>query len=198
MHKELITEITKFKDGRVWETKKCRMNAEDRYLRYDIWSQVALNLYSVSMLALSVITVYRPDDSFDLYNLILSILLLGVTLIVSCLKLKEAANDYKTSYTRIILIEDKLEYLINCIRDEIHLSDPHKEYLDIRNDYQRVIEQTSNHKIIDFHKMKKNTNKLKGHSMFVYNLKMVLEYLIFGLILLFPLLLIIYKLKGLY
>lgn len=194
-HKDLYGKIEKFIHDRVWETKKTRMNSEERYLRYNFFSEVILNEYSVCMLALSVITLSKADARFDLLNLVLSILLLGVTLIVTCLRFKETANEYKNSYTQLILIEDQLENLLLKIKEQYLEEDPYDSFLNIKNNYQTILSNTPNHKYIDYLRMKKNSdeNKLDTKQTLYYYSRIILGSIVMTGIIILPLALIVYK-----
>lgn len=189
---QLQNDIKNFMYNKTWTTKKSRMNSEERYLKYDIRSLILLNWYSVCMLALSVVTVYKTNGNFDLYNLVLSILLLGVTLIVTLLKFKQTANEYKVSYTKIILIENRLEDLMYRLRDDIKIDNPYEVFFAIKNDYEEILKDTPNHKYIDYEKISIGNNKV--YKKIIYYSKKILLDSIYIMTLLFPLILILFKL----
>jgi hypothetical protein len=196
-YEELYKEVKDFLDIKVWKTKKSRMNSEDRYLKYNFLSEVILNEYSVCMLALSVITLSQKDAKFDLLNLVLSILLLGVTLIVTCFRFKETANEYKNSYTQILLIEDQLNDLLLRINNQcLKEIDPYESFMNIKRNYQDILSNTPNHKYIDFLLMKKNSkkDKLEKKQNIYYHFRIVFGSFILIIIFLIPLSLIFYKL----
>ncbi|MBC1604416.1 SLATT domain-containing protein [Listeria rocourtiae] len=149
---ELLKEVRTFNERRVYITRKARMNAEERYLQYYDYTQIVLNVSSVSMIALSVLTLVVPNQNFDILNLIISIYLLGVTLIMTGFRPKERADEHKHSYIKITLVEVKLENLCSCLRDRIidPETDVYQLFADIKKEYVDVLSNTVNHKNIDY------------------------------------------------
>lgn len=190
----LLNEIAKFKNNKVWKTKKCRMNAEERYLKYNTRSSIVLNEYTVSMITLSVITTYKPDDIINLLNLVLSILLLGVTLTVTFLKFKETAEEYKISYTNIILIEDELDNLSIRLQDNHYPSDPYEKFSEIKISYEKVLKETPNHKYIDYLKNEKRNSDLYWQQKLYYYSRIIFGEISFCIIFILPIGIIVYKL----
>ncbi|MBC1976343.1 SLATT domain-containing protein [Listeria booriae] len=188
---ELLSEIEDFKERRVYITKKARMNAEERYLQYYDYTQIVLTVASVSMIALSVLTLIAPNQNFDTWNLIISIYLLGITLIITGFKLKERADEHKNSYIKITLVEVKIETLYSSLRDgEIdEESDAYQLFADIKNEYVDVLSNTVNHKNIDYLKASK---KSFGDSIKVL-IRESLRKLLFGMCVIFPVSIVIIK-----
>ncbi|HAM2092749.1 TPA: SLATT domain-containing protein [Listeria monocytogenes] len=156
----LLEEIERYRNERVYKTRKARINAEDRYLQYNDYSHIVLNISSISMIALSVLTLAVSNKNFDVLNLIISIYLLGVTLIVTGFNFKGKADEHKISYIEITKVEAKLDRLYSTLRDEkLPLrSNAYAMYIEIKNEYIDILEKTLNHKNIDYEKAMNNSN----------------------------------------
>jgi len=191
-------EIHSFSYDKVWITKKVRMNSENRLNKLDSLSQFLLNWYSISTLALSVVTLIFPDQKFDILNLIISIFLMGITLIVTSAKLKDRANEFKISYIQITVIEEDLKNLeLQCelFIDESTYKDIFSDFIKIKKKYISILDSTPNQEQIDYDKYLYSSNKLDNFRKVSYLFKNVLFYLLIFSLSLIPLLLIYIKMK---
>ncbi len=148
---KLVKEINDFANNRMWITKKSRMNAESRYLSYDFHSLVILNLCSAILLITTILTAMRDNAFLTITNIILSILLLVASLIIACLKFKNQADDYKTSYIKIDALYMRCKALINKLElEEVSISEANNEFFAIMQQYNDILSTTNNHKTIDY------------------------------------------------
>lgn len=187
-------EIQKFRDNRVWTTKKVRMIAEERMNRNNLNSIILVNYYTFFILCYSIIGLkYGSSDILSIASVIISIGLFGVSLFVSLYGYREKALAYKQSHLELDKIESKLGILI--LDEGIEHNDLLKTLDKYKMEYNEVISKTENHSNLDFLKFKVNSNnsskKEKFNYYFLYKTPLILFMIvvyacpIIGIILIF-------------
>ncbi|MEK4172166.1 SLATT domain-containing protein [Lysinibacillus sp. FSL L8-0312] len=187
-------EIEKFRDNRVWTTKKVRMIAEERMNRNNLNSIILVNYYTFFILCYSIIGLkYGSSDILSIASVIISIGLFGVSLFVSLYGYREKALAYKQSHLELDKIESKLGILI--LDEGIEHNDLLKTFDKYKMEYNEVISKTENHSNLDFLKFKVNSNnsskKEKFNYYFLYKIPLILFMIvvyacpIIGIILIF-------------
>nr|WP_256092672.1 SLATT domain-containing protein [Staphylococcus equorum] len=152
--------MEKYKDDKVWITKKARMNAEARYLKYNNRAVIFLNIYSAELIIISILSLIFNSELNSLISIFLSIAIMAVSVILASMDFKEQANHHKKSYLELMKIEEELANLeLDCSKknhDEIV-----NKYIEIKKNYIKILESTPNHKDIDYKKVREERD-LKG------------------------------------
>lgn len=129
--------MDKFSD-KIWWTKKARIKAERRLLRFDFFLQLLLVWYSFLLVAYSIFSLVNPANvnSESAVMISLSVLVLVMTLFISSMGLKSRAMLIKQCYEQLSVIYTRSRV--------VH--DP--EELDV--EYQKVLSISENHSDYDF------------------------------------------------
>ena len=139
---DIIEEIKKFADNRIWMTKKTRMESEARLKRNHILSNIIINYYTFAVLAFSIWSLALDPESYvskyvTLMTVISSVGLFGVTLLISSLGYRERALQFKESYLKLDSLESEFKHLSRSayqlskeeVIDRFHILE--KKYFDI-------------------------------------------------------------------
>lgn len=146
---DIKVEIKKFRDDRVYITKKTRMNSEERMNFNNFHSIIILNLYTFVLLCYSILSLISSVE-VDLSNmsLIVSLGVFGASLFVSLYGFREKALAYKMSHLELAKIESKLDILLlDNFSDEKELL---KAFEICYQEYNHVISKTENHHSFDY------------------------------------------------
>lgn len=129
---------------RIWLTKKCRMEAESRFNRYDNFSKFLITYYSAFILILSLYDIINTTVEYNISIVSASMLILIVSLIITSMRFKERSLAHKQCYIK--LDELQQEIAKNENDDQIE-SEVFKKYNDVLN-------LTENHSEYDYFKVK--------------------------------------------
>lgn len=146
---EIKLEIKKYRDTRVYVTKKIRMGAEARMNRNNMHSIIILNLYTFTLLIYSILALQYPSSNWiPPVSLIISVGLFGASLFISLYGYREKALAYKMSYLSLTELETNLDslYLNDTLDSQRLLS----QFDSIKNKYNEVLSKTENHHDIDY------------------------------------------------
>lgn len=143
-------EIKRFKDNKVWITKKSRMNAEQRVNRNDLNTQIIINYYTFWVLAASIWSLKEDNININILTVIMSVGLFGISIFINSMNYKEKALKYKDSYHRLSHLESQLQQLLESDRSLNGLKEKLQQY---RNSYNNILELTDNHSCIDYEKV---------------------------------------------
>lgn len=186
---DLKDSIQKYKDGRVWVTKKCRIEAESRMLFFHRYVMVLINYYTFLVLGISIYSLAFSGAVPEMVNIIsvlISIALFGISLYTSAHSYKDKANSYKECYIKLMDIESELESLLLKLNGQNSLM-IESEFKRIKKDYKDIIEKDNNHANIDHLKYLKNQNKLNISSWWKYYSIKTLKMLLIIISFIFPL-----------
>jgi len=148
--------IKRFKDDKVWVTKKCRIEAEARMNRNNYISQIIVNYYTFLVLALSIWAIIdKKSEYISILTVIASVGLFGISIFINSISYGERAYKYKDSYIRISKLENELESLLESDLNEYRLKEKFNE---IRKKYNHILELTENHSEIDYMNVKINSS----------------------------------------
>lgn len=151
--------------NRVWQTKKIRMEAEER--RINLKNQFSLVLNGATILALLIsVTALIPNlilsnNSMTILSIAISIGVMVTSLLITGYSFIENANQFRQSYLNL----DELE---NEIQDEISKTHCDGETVaKLESKYNQIQSETLNHNNMDyvyfkvgqFHNKKKQINK---------------------------------------
>lgn len=195
---ELHVDVKKYRDNRVWVTKKVRMEAEKLRKSLNIKLQILLNYYSVITLILSVLTIKIPDEKLDMWNLIISISLLGITLTITFFNLDQKANEYKNCYLQLASIESDFDDLIYKIKKNTLEDDEiYTEFKNLKKSYTDILSISDNHSDLDYLEFKsKNAGFNLSFSETLKHYSVTWGFNLFYIIfIIFPIIVIIIKLR---
>ena len=177
-NKSIFTEISDFKDNKVWMTKKSRMESEARMKKNDFISQIAITYYTFLAMVVSVYGIVNNDNNLGVLSLVISIGLFGLSLFISAIDFKGKAYGYKEAYTQLSDVENDLENLLHSDNDN-ELYDKFKQ---LKEQYNSIIKLTDNHDTIDFYVVKNREHKdfQLEKTIFLYKAKcLIIEGLVF-------------------
>lgn len=156
----LNEEIKKYRDTRVWVTKKVRMNAEEQMNKNSSFNNFILNYYTFWLLSLSIILLTFSNSGLELFILVASIALFGYSIYASTANFRGKALQYKDSYIQLGYIENKLDHLL--LNASLSYEDKEQQFLHIKNCYIAEMaknENQSKEDFILFNESKKRLNK---------------------------------------
>lgn len=129
---------------RIWLTKKCRMESESRFNRYDSFSKYLITYYSSFILVLSLYSVIENKGEYNFSIISASMLILIISLLITSMRFKERSLSYKQCYI-------KLDELLH----DIEKNDQDKKITcEIYKKYNDVLNLTENHSEYDYYKVK--------------------------------------------
>jgi hypothetical protein len=136
---------------KVWITRGCRFNANDRYIKHASLSNVTLVLMNIYVLAINLFPLtpglkdYFPAEDITIYTVILSVLMLSIGQLISSKDYTLKAMMFHDCGKRLSVIYDEIDLLKNASVN-IELIDLRK----IIKEYNQIIEMyETNHKSID-------------------------------------------------
>lgn len=129
---------------RIWLTKKCRMEAESRFNRYDYFSKFLITYYSAFILILSLYDIIDNNIEYNISIVSASMLILIISLIITSMRFKERSLSYKQCY---IKLDELQQEIAKNEQDDKLASDVFKKYNDVLN-------LTENHSEYDYYKVK--------------------------------------------
>lgn len=198
-NEKLIDIINTFKSDRVWVTKKIRMGSEAVRKKINMHLQILLNYYSVSTLALSVITYKNSDELLDTWNLIISIFLLGITITVTNLNLEHKANEFKKSYILLDQLEAKIDRLVfemEYSSDKMSFELANEKFFDLKEEYSKILNETDNHSNFDLITYKKirQPKTLSHYEYYMHGLTVLIYFVILIITFVLPIYILVNKL----
>lgn len=161
------TEIKNYLDNKVWVTKKIRMNAAERCEHYDRFSKTVLTILSIICTSISALLLSDTLSNTSCYNWInllmtfLSIVLMGLSILVSNDSLQVMADDYKKSYHALESLSVDFENLLDDIQIDETIS-PLKiknRFNDLKSQYNVILNKYKNHTNKDYMKFIKSRSK---------------------------------------
>lgn len=181
------SDIVEYRDNRVWQTKKIRMNAEERMKNNNSFNNFVLNYYTFWLLTTSIFQLVDSNTSQEIYVLIASIAVFGFAIYSSTADYKGKALQYKDSYTQLAHIENELDSLL--LKDFISKEDKEKEFFLIKQHYISELGKHDNQTKKDyilFNKKDRETGKNTSiYKWVIFNLYLYKSVLIFFPVLIF-------------
>jgi len=143
-----LADIAKNLNDRIWFTRIARIYSEKRLLRNGLHSQLLLMFYAVYSIALSVTQLkYKPipDDAADVFGIILSVILFGLTFHMSSRGFPARAQRFKENYTHLQVLSGRLD-VAECQADSTELQ---KVIEYVQAEYSTAIANCENHTTMD-------------------------------------------------
>ncbi|UQW96678.1 SLATT domain-containing protein [Rummeliibacillus sp. G93] len=193
----ILKAMTKFKDNRVWVTKKARMEAEKRMNFNNNVSIVLINYYTFLVLVLSIISLkWELGNILTFVSVLISVALFGVSLYITLYGYKEKALSYKSCYIELTALESELEVLL--LNEKISDEDLLNEYGSLLSRYDKIMDMDDNHADIDFisHLKNQKDKKYMGWMQFKYIFHCTVKYLSISLLYAFPIIGVAFYLLG--
>jgi len=154
---DIVEEIKKFADNRIWMTKKMRMESEARLKRNHILSNIIINYYTFAVLAFSIWSLVLDPESYvskyvTLMTVISSVGLFGVTLLISSLGYRERALQFKESYLKLDSLESEFKHLSRSAY-QLSKEDVIERFHILEKKYFDILALSDNHDPIDTKKL---------------------------------------------
>lgn len=134
---------------KIWETRKVRINTEQRLLRYLNISDWLIPLFSANLIIINLLPNIKNNQYLNIFTISLSILILIASIILNSKQFGVRASNMKAHYIELNKLLFKIE------SDEKNIADYNLEYNTLLN-------QIENHSRIDYLKLaielKKNPN----------------------------------------
>lgn len=192
---DVLDQIKKFADDRIWKTKKTRMEAEARLKFNHLISNLLINYYTFAVLTFSIWALFLDPDSeavryVTLMTLITSVGLFGVTLLISTLGYRERAVQFKDSYIKLDILESEFKQLIRTAY-KLQKEEVIEQFHKLEKKYFDVLTLSDNHDQVDIEKMTID-RKLPGFENMIsgYKWKKWLKRFVIILLFVFPLILV--------
>lgn len=173
---------------KIWLTKKCRMEAENRFNRYDFCSKNLITYYSAFILILSLYDFVDAKVEYTFSIVASSLIILILSLIVTSMRFKERALSYKQCY---IKLNELQEEAVKAESENNSLDDIFRKYNDVLN-------LTENHSEYDYfkvkyyHKSREEYLSLSGKELFKLIVRWVIMFLITLSFVLLPLVIFLF------
>jgi hypothetical protein len=174
--------MTKSKDilDKIWETKKTRINTENRLKRYSKCALWFIPYYSIYIIFISIFPKFESNKQIQVLSIIGSIVILVISIITSLQKYDLCAHKFKIQYLA-------LDSLYNKYKDTKY------DNAKVIKEYSEILSETENHETIDYIRLivsrrKQETTLEKPvlwHFMYLY-LYSIAEVVIATSLLLFP------------
>lgn len=139
---------------KIWTTKGCRFNASSRLTRTSKLSNLSMNMISVYLTAVGLLTVYNIsskiiDDNLLAYLITsLSILALVFNQIESAKDYTLKAKEFHNCGLELSEIYNKLR-IFKTLRENVSIQEKTQFTEEISDKYQKVLEKYENHLSID-------------------------------------------------
>jgi hypothetical protein len=190
MNEKLEKEIKHLLDGRIWITKKARMEAEARMNQNHLFYQFIVNYYTFLVLAFSIWSLVSKDDNISILTVIASVGLFGLSIFLNAIGYREKAIGYKESYLSLGELESELKHLLRSnSHDENDIINKIREY---EKQYTNILSKSENHSDIDYYSV------LIKHKMQIHINGIIKYYTYKGMSILFKMLLILIPLFSIY
>lgn len=193
---DIIEEINKFTNNRIWMTKKTRMESEARLKRNHILSNIIINYYTFAVLAFSIWSLVLDPESYvskyvTLMTVISSVGLFGVTLLISSLGYRERALQFKESYLKLDSLESEFKHLSRSAY-QLSKEDVIERFHILEKKYFDILSLSDNHDPIDTKKLiiDREMEGYKSHVKSYENFQRLRLAIIFGLFLI-PIVLVV-------
>jgi hypothetical protein len=184
--------------GKIWITRKCRINTSERLIFADKVSQFFVNYYTLVVLSISIWTLFSENDSNNLsfITVIASLFLFGLTIGINSLDYKERIRQLKNCYIELDGLINGLDILITEIqvkdREEIK-----REYEKIRDTYTELLKGVENHNSYDYLKFKVTQKEHRNWIVYIHYYTLNILYIIaIAFFILFPFLPILKMFKD--
>lgn len=146
MNEEQIKSLS----NKVWITRKCRINTSDRLVFTNKVTQFLINYYTLVILSISIWSLNTTDNThFSLFTVIASLFLFGITVGVNSLNYRERIIYLKNCYIKLDDLYADLEILLSEL-PFIEKQEGKRRFIEIRNEYSKVLESVENHNAYDF------------------------------------------------
>lgn len=179
----LDNDIMEYRDNRVWQTKKIRMNAEERMKNNNSFNNFILNYYTFWLLTASILQLVKSNSSQEIYVLIASIAVFGFAIYSSTIDYKGKALQYKDSYTQLAHIENELDDLL--LKDFLSKKEKAEEFFLIKQRYISELGKHDNQTKKDYILFNRKDKETKKNTK-IYNWIVFNSYLNKGILISFP------------
>ena len=129
----------------IWFTRISRIKAESRLVEKEHFAQFINIYYSLFAIVCSILSYHYNDTKMGLFTIIITISLMISILYLNGQKYLEQARDYRTNYTQLQILEMKVK-------------DTDCDIKEIREDYCKLLNSSSNHIEYDFFKAISNAS----------------------------------------
>lgn len=125
---------------KIWETRKARINAEQRLLRYQNLSDWLVPWISANLIIINLLPNASSNKYISIFNIYLSIIILIASIIINSKQFAVRAFNMKAHYIKL----DSLLYKIKSDEKNISLYE---------EEYNSLLNQIENHARIDYLKL---------------------------------------------
>ncbi len=165
--------------NQIWITRKCRINAEKRLLRYALISDILIPYYSLVLILINFIPTFSSSKYFTNISVSLSICILVVSLFISGQQYRLRASNIKNHYIELQKLLSELMTNRN----------PYK----IHKQYEILLSQVENHSDFDYLCLKFQMKNVKSSNIdFPTKLEHV-KYFVFAYILKYTIIIILFS-----
>lgn len=186
----IVEKIKRFRDNKVWISKKARMEAESRVSRNDNMSIIIVNYYTFIVIAASIYTLIWDSKIGVVLTTIASVGLFGVSNYINSMNYKEKQFKYRESYLKLSQLETRLSsILLNHSSDE----EKTREFIMCMEQYDNILELSYNHTFTDYVAVQSNLGNKEFKKRHILN---EFKYIVAsGIIFIIPIIIII-LIKG--
>lgn len=125
---------------RIWETRKTRILAAERLLKYMKHSEILIPYYSIFLIAITILPKTINQDIINFASVLGSVFVIVISLLISNQKFEKRATDMKNQYI-------KLQGLLTRLEKDSQSCDK------IDKEYSLILSETENHKQADYLKL---------------------------------------------
>lgn len=129
---------------KIYTTRKCRINASERYKKYDTILS-GLNIwYSIWLIMIAIISFNNDDENLKIITITTSVLVFGFSMLALSFDFKSKYYIFKNCYIQLNALICRLENLIDSNQGS------GSEYDHISDEYNDILNHTDNHSEIDY------------------------------------------------
>ena len=132
-------------EDQIWFTRISRTKAENRLIEKEHFAQFINIYYSLVAIICSILSYHYNDTKMGLFTIIITISLMVSILYLNGQKYLEQARDYRTNYTQLQMLE-------------MRIKDSSSSLVEIREEYCKLLNSSSNHIENDFFKAISNSS----------------------------------------
>lgn len=185
----LISECKSFIREKIWITKKCRILAEERQNKLELKLKIAVIIWTTVGFILSLI----GDKSNEYYSSIVTATIVGISSLSFALNSRLNAQNYKNSYIKLSILEEKANLLLDTEGSVIDTNELLVKFFDIKKEYYSILKNSDNHTDFDYQRLMSRSKETRNKiNVFGYRLKWTFDFVIFTMLYLLPILISIY------
>lgn len=156
--------------NKIWTTRGCRFQAHKRLNEVNNWSTWTINILTVYIISLSILSLNPPESYNFLSEKTGAIFMICISITILLISVLENSKSYKLRADNMHRCAKELSFIygeICLIRDGIVTNQISECLIEIDRKYQNTIDKyDDNHTFLDYNKFRVINNSISGLSKF--------------------------------